>query len=323
MITERGKRYGVRVHLGGGRYEWRGTFDTATEAQQAQAGTLQTPLTVAQWTERWLVLYPRAGVSTRRSYAEAVRRVNGLLGDREMRQVSRAHVREILPELARCHVPVARACWADAQRDGIVEQNPWSDLRLPRSRGRADIQALSNVEVDRLCAIARAVHAGYGPEMAAIIQTLAYSGMRPGELMALRAQDVNGALQVRQTRRVDGSEGPPKNGRARTVVRADAVQPRHDDGYAFRSPSGRPLTRSSLHRAWRRVLRQWRQEGGRDLDLYELRHAFASRLIDAGVPAHAVALQMGHSDGGRLVQSTYGHPDEERSRELVRAAIRA
>ncbi len=33
--------------------------------------------------------------------------------------------------------------------------------------------------------------------------------------------------------------------------------------------------------------------------------------------------QLGHQDGGRLVQQLYGHPEEERSRDLVRMAFAA
>jgi Arc/MetJ-type ribon-helix-helix transcriptional regulator len=47
--------------------------------------------------------------------------------------------------------------------------------------------------------------------------------------------------------------------------------------------------------------------GKRDkLELYELRHACATLLMERGLPAHVVANQLGNTDGGALVQRLYG-----------------
>jgi hypothetical protein len=50
------------------------------------------------------------------------------------------------------------------------------------------------------------------------------------------------------------------------------------------------------------------------LVLYHLRHACASLLLDRGISVWDVSLQLGHSDGGRLVRTLYGHPSEQASR---------
>lgn len=326
MIVPRSGRFGVRVHLGGGRYEWRGTFPTREEAERAERGEAA-PLSVSEWGKRWLSQYPRPAASTRQSYAYAVAQVCALVGDRPLESVRRSDVRALLGQLPASTVKVARAMWSDAVRDEACESNPWADLRLPQSRGRRDIQALSEREVDRLCAIAREVSNGYGAQMAALLRTLAYSGMRPGELMALRWEDVNGSLQVRRTRERRGAEKVPKNGRTRTVALASQVQralegtERNGSPYVFHGPGGKPLSRSALDRAWRRVHDRWLAEGGRPLTLHQLRHACATLLLERGLPAHVVAQQLGHSDGGRLVQTLYGHPDEARGRELVAEAL--
>ena len=48
--------------------------------------------------------------------------------------------------------------------------------------------------------------------------------------------------------------------------------------------------------------------GGRDLDLYKLRHDAATMLLERGVSPADVAVQLGHTDGGALVMARYGHP---------------
>src|SRR3954469_19497137 len=67
------------------------------------------------------------------------------------------------------------------------------------------------------------------------------------------------------------------------------------------------------------VRQRW---GKRDkLELYELRHACATLLMERGLPPHVVANQLGHTDGGALVQRLYGHPAERGMRDQVRLAF--
>ena len=41
-----------------------------------------------------------------------------------------------------------------------------------------------------------------------------------------------------------------------------------------------------------------------------------------GLPDHVIAPQFGHRDGGKLVRTTYGHPDARIARDRVREAFR-
>ncbi len=41
------------------------------------------------------------------------------------------------------------------------------------------------------------------------------------------------------------------------------------------------------------------------------------------IPPHQIALQLGHTDGGRLVRELYGHPDAAIARERIRQAVRS
>jgi len=58
------------------------------------------------------------------------------------------------------------------------------------------------------------------------------------------------------------------------------------------------------------------------MDFYELRHFCATHLLELGVSHADVAVQLGHTDGGALVMSTYGHPSEELARARLKAAFR-
>ena len=62
--------------------------------------------------------------------------------------------------------------------------------------------------------------------------------------------------------------------------------------------------------------------GNPSLDFYELRHFCASWLFnDLQLPAQDVAHQLGHTDGGALVQRLYGHPSERLARERIKRAV--
>ena len=91
----------------------------------------------------------------------------------------------------------------------------------------------------------------------------------------------------------------------------------------FHTPRGKRLTKGTLAYLWRSIAAAWRAGGGRDLDLHELRHACATLLLERGLASADVAVQLGHTDGGRLVMTLYGHPDEDRSRGRLDLAFAA
>ncbi|HYM44989.1 MAG TPA: tyrosine-type recombinase/integrase [Solirubrobacteraceae bacterium] len=85
---------------------------------------------------------------------------------------------------------------------------------------------------------------------------------------------------------------------------------RVDSPYVFTLPCGRRLSKSSHYYYWRLL----RTEAGRaGMDFYELRHFCATHLLELGVSHADVAVQLGHTDGGALVMSTYGHPSVKAS----------
>lgn len=60
-----------------------------------------------------------------------------------------------------------------------------------------------------------------------------------------------------------------------------------------------------------------------NVDLYAAtRHYFGWFALNVlELPDHVIALQFGHRDGGKLVRTTYGHPDAKIARERVREAF--
>ena len=221
--------------------------------------------------------------------------------------------------------------WADAARDGVAVANPFTNLRLETPKGRKDVDALTEREIADLANLAVACHEDYAPEASAIILTLGFVGVRPGELCVVRRSDLDVStreLTVRFSLDGAGHEKAPKNGRPRIVTVPPAALEAirrvpaalHDD-YLFHTRRGKRLSKGTLHYLWRPIAAAWRAGGGRDIDLYDLRHAAATLYLERGLTPADVAVQLGHTDGGRLVQTLYGHPSEDRARDRLRLAF--
>ena len=90
----------------------------------------------------------------------------------------------------------------------------------------------------------------------------------------------------------------------------------------FATLNGTHYTPSSRSYHWNRVRAA---AGYGNTDLYTVtRHFFGWYALNVlGLPDHVIAEQLGHRDGGKLVRTTYGHPDARIARERVREAYRA
>src|SRR3954454_10663653 len=154
------------------------------------------------------------------------------------------------------------------------------------------------------------------------------SGFGPGELFALERSDIgHDEVTIRQSLDGTGQLKRPKNGKERVVTlpppARDALltfPARIDQPWLFVTPRGRQFQKSSLLYYWNPV----RAAFGRPrMDFYELRHFCATHLLELGVAHADVAVQLGHTDGGALVMSTYGHPSEAGARARLKRAYAA
>ncbi len=217
-----------------------------------------------------------------------------------------------------------RAMWSDALSAGLVATNPFARLGMKQSRGRRDLPSdwLTAADIDRLETTAHDCHGRYGAVIASMARFGSETGLRPGELFALDRADLDGGfVDVRRAASSPVREiRPPKNGRSRRVVlsprAASAAElcPRLHETRLFATPTGRQLWAPAFSTLWRPVRHA---AGLPEVTLHHLRHYCATRLLEAGLEAWEVAVQLGHTDGGALVMSTYGHPSERRALDRI------
>lgn len=315
-----------------GDREWLGYFDTEAEAEgaedMARLGVTRKVKTVQELVTIWLRDYPRKAPSTNRTYRYATDRIAADIGSENPHSIDRPRARRQSNAWPREITRVCRTMWADMVRDGVLTLNPWTNLRLETPKGRKDLTAPTEQEVLDLATAAEESLGKYGIEFGSLIAWQGFVGTRPGEMCALHRADVDLiSLDANIRRSLDGHGGEklPKNDRERVIAVAPLVVPyvqrvpvRVGSPYLFHSKTGKRLSKGSISYYFRLVVAHW---GVRPLEMYELRHACATMLMERGLPPHVVANQLGHLDGGALVQRLYGHPREAGMRDQVRAAM--
>ena len=136
------------------------------------------------------------------------------------------------------------------------------------------------------------------------VRLSAYTGLRRGELVALRWKDVDwsGAKLTVSRAFSLGVEGPPKSGHFRDVPLSDQafaalerLSQRHDftsaEDLVLCNAFGRHLDATALGRRYNRARDAI---GLRPLRWHDLRHTFGSLLVAAGIDTVTVKAAMGH-----------------------------
>ena len=211
-----------------------------------------------------------------------------------------------------------------AQRHDWCEQNPCRFVRRPRVRECSEIRYLNQQELDALIAAVDVCDKPFGPTDRAIFLTAAMTGMRQGELLALRWRDVDWeAKRIRVRRNYtrgywstpksrSGERAVPLSGRVEGELRAHLQRSRFcgEDDLVFANPlSGDVLPHSPLVRRLKKALKA---AGVRAIRFHDLRHTFGTRIAAAGVPMRVLQEWMGHRDfRTTLIYADYEPGDEE------------
>jgi integrase len=186
-----------------------------------------------------------------------------------------------------------------AQRLHGLATNPAADLEKLRERRKVELDVFTPEEVHAL------VRAATSEQDAAVFLTAAFTGLRKGELIALRWKDVDfGAHSIRVTQSyATGALTTPKSNKARTVPMAPEVAEAlarlsarerwtSDGDLVFCGTLGGYQCGSALRRRYARALKR---AGLRHLRFHDLRHTFGTRVI-AKADILRVKEWMGHRD---------------------------
>jgi integrase len=290
--------------------------------------------TVAEYARAWAAIRPHRPSTARRVASLIDTHIAGTaLGSRRLGHVRPSEVQAwatdrskvLAPSTLRNLVSLLRSIFASAALDRLVATSPVVRLQLPRHE-RSRVVPLTVAQVQAL--------ADAMPERnRAMVLTQAGLGLRIGELLALRAEDVD---FLRRTVRIETQIAPgakvrsdPKTPRSKRTLPlpamvADALAahmvayPPAEDGSLFSTRFG-AVYRHDYYGSQilaRAVVKAGLPKGTTS---HDLRHHYASVLLAAGESVVAVAERLGHENAS-LVLSTYGHlmPDsEDRTRRAI------
>lgn len=334
----------------------RKTFPTLAAARGWRAdaqvglrkGTLRapTPTTLRQAADAWLAGARDGSVRTRsgdaykpsavRSYEGSLRkRVLPELGAFRLSEIARIDLQDFAdrmlaegldPSTIKNTIMPLRAIYRRALNRGEITVNPTTGLELPAARGRRD--RVADPEEARL------LIAALPPDDRAVWATALYAGLRRGELMALRWEDVDlDGRRIRVARSWDPRErtmGAPKSAAGARTVPMLAVLRTHllehrlrtgrSEGFLFGADGTAPFSYSPVVA---RARRAWRDAELTHIGLHECRHTFAALLIDARVTPKAISTFMGHASIS-ITLDRYGHllpGSENEAAELVDAYL--
>jgi integrase len=292
--------------------------------------------TVEQFLRDWLEnsVKPCVRPSTYRSYEQTVR--NHLIPELGRLSLSKLEPQKIRAMLNRKLAEgglsarsvaylrvVLRAALNQARKWNLVARNV-AELVEPPNCKRFRIEPLTPEQARTLLDNAK------GDRLEALYGVTLACGLRMGEILGLRWQDVNlehGRLAVSQALQRQKGRGlvlaETKTDRSRrsiglppalvTTLRAHRVRQFeerlaagshwHDQGFVFASRRGTPFEPRNLHRAFKRMLRR---AGLPDVRFHDLRHSAASLMLAQDVPLRVVMEVLGHSSIS-LTANTYSH----------------
>jgi len=186
-----------------------------------------------------------------------------------------------------------------AQKVWGLTNNAVEGVEKQRQRSTGDLEVFSPEEVMAL------VRAAASEQDSAIYLTAAFTGLRRGELIALRWRDVDftGSLIRVRANFAGGELTSPKSGKVRSVPMAPEVAKAlaalgtreywtSDDDLVFVGEVGGYLDGSALRRRYTAALKR---AGLRPLRFHDLRHTFGTTMI-AHADIRRVQEWMGHAD---------------------------
>ena len=208
----------------------------------------------------------------------------------------------------------------DARLDELIDKNPVRLVKLPRGGNTKDVNPFTMAEVMTL------IHTATD-WMSAYLTVAFFSGLRPGEMLALSWKNINfhsNKITVKSSMK-RGEIGDTKTHRARVI---DMLPPVHDAlknlfrknglkyGYIFTSRKGTPYADISSIDAtyWKPLLKKC---GMSDHVLYNTRHTFATQMLINGEDITWVSKMLGHANMQTTIRYYIKFVEEKETKRAV------
>jgi integrase len=313
-------------------------FAITVEADKLVGGSLDDRarrLTVRQYSMEWRRSQLHSPLTAKHVPALLDNHLNPVLGDLLLAKVTQSHVKrwhkglspQLVPSTQATVTRWVRTLFRAAVVDRLLRSSPFDGWRMPKPE-RAAVRIWP---VEHFEAIAGELP-GYVADLARVGPRL---GLRPGELAGLCVEQVNWfAKTINVDRQLRAGEVvfqlksdtsarllPVDQGTLDMLAAHLAEWGPGDGGLIFhQARSPQRLCWSTVDDAWRRA----RAAAGVDrVRMHDMRHFYASALIDQGASPVVVKARLGHA---RLSETLdlYAHlfpADDDRTREMIAKAF--
>ena len=294
----------------------------AKEEEARNSRAKDAPLTWGQWCDQWLA-HRNVEESTRiEDEARIDKHIRPRWGNIRLTDITRADVKAWMNELKKDRAPATvnrivgnlNTSLNEAVDLELIPANPAQGVRMPTGQATHE-RYLTKAEVDRVCA-------NLIPAWRDLTYLGAYTGLRWGEAIGLQRKRVDldrGMILVAEVwdDKAKRLKAYPKGRRRRSVPLPEWLHASiKDTDPVILSPWGKRPLRRNFQRALDDAAVKAKIERFR---IHDLRHTYASWLIQAGVSMEEVRRLLGHES----VQTTqrYAHLAEMPTENIL-AALR-
>lgn len=292
---------------------------------------------LSSYLDQWLKLYcePKLRETTIINYRRAIKiRINPFLGQIRIDKLTAAHGQAFVEDMQKDNLSaryieycftILKEALNKAVEWELLNKNPVQFVEIPRPRRKKEHNTWSIKQVNQFLTFAK-----YDNPIYYYVFLLAiYTGMRRGELLALKWKNINlddGMISVYESL-VYNEEGfsfsDVKTTSSRRTVKIDeevckemkqyrklqnefklSAGDLYDDlGLVFCREDGRPIYPRTLATIFDRVTKKAKVP---KIRFHDLRHTFATISLELGIPAKVVQEALGHSSI-QTTMDTYSH----------------
>ena len=290
-------------------------------------------MTVSAWCDEWVQTY-KDGMVNKRQLADIKAVIRNFiepdLGYMRLARIKPIHLQKVLngtgdysASYIRKIYQIVCGVFRTAYVNGLMLDDVTMSLLVPKGKSKNDRRAITDHERELTLKAAETSRGGL------FVLVMLYCGLRPGEVAALRWNNIDlvkRVIHVREAVKADGSVGAPKSKAGTRDVpipgplHTRLLREEHGpfDLLVTNTKGGRYAKRSitDMWQVFREDMAALTETDGKreliaeDLTLYCYRHTYCTDLQAAGVPINVARELMGHSDIS-ITAKIYTHRSEK------------